>query len=281
MFICLDFKSGGNLRFTLNKLQSLPESACKYIIGDISRGINYLHLNHIVHRNLRPENILLDDNGRASLTGFNLATNFNEKDLLYEVAGTVAYMGDPHIKVSPEFQHLVKRLLQSHSPDRLGDAESGGFTGFKAHRWFDDYDWKITEAVNIKADYIPELATSNFFDAKIPVQEENLVDLISKRISRISISQRHAANAINFNQEFRDFNYEQMSQFDDRGKKWQVWMKKTVENPKNPKSISGVSLYSANGTEVGVTSEWSNSARASSVISNTASKDSNSLEEKL
>ena len=40
------------------------------IVSQVGQALAYAHEHHIVHGNIKPENILLDDNGQAVLTDF-------------------------------------------------------------------------------------------------------------------------------------------------------------------------------------------------------------------
>ncbi|CDZ97623.1 camp-dependent protein kinase [Phaffia rhodozyma] len=96
-FFVLDLMLGGDLRFHLDRLGSLPEEAVKFIVSEIVLALDYLHSIRIVHRDLKPDNLLLDERGHVHLTDFNIAVHFtpstapNAKRLM-GVAGSMAYM---------------------------------------------------------------------------------------------------------------------------------------------------------------------------------------------
>ncbi|RKP12162.1 kinase-like domain-containing protein [Piptocephalis cylindrospora] len=93
LFMVLDLMLGGDLRFHLDRRQNgLPEDVVKFYCAQVSIGLAHLHSKRVVHRDLKPDNILLDELGHAHLTDFNIAVQYNEKRPLTAVAGSMAYM---------------------------------------------------------------------------------------------------------------------------------------------------------------------------------------------
>jgi serine/threonine protein kinase len=58
-YVVSELVKGGELFKRLTKLKSFSESQAADIIHQIMLGLNYLHLESITHRDMKPENILL------------------------------------------------------------------------------------------------------------------------------------------------------------------------------------------------------------------------------
>ncbi|KAG0039386.1 hypothetical protein BGZ82_008486 [Podila clonocystis] len=92
MYMCMDLMMGGDLRFHTNR-KSFGEEVVRFWIAEMSSAINHLHSLGIVHRDIKPDNVLLDVNGHAHLTDFNIGCKLTEeKPFLTSQSGTVAYM---------------------------------------------------------------------------------------------------------------------------------------------------------------------------------------------
>ena len=63
--------------------------------------MDYLRSKNIVHRDVKPDNILLDEAGHAHLTDFNVAAyEAGKNNFLRNLAGTKPYMAPEIYKVS-------------------------------------------------------------------------------------------------------------------------------------------------------------------------------------
>ncbi|KAJ2058343.1 hypothetical protein GGI17_005119 [Coemansia sp. S146] len=92
MFMVMDLMIGGDLRFHMMR-RRFVEGVIKFWIAELACAIHYLHTSHnIVHRDIKPDNILMDHRGHVALTDFNIATRITNNTPHYSVAGTANYM---------------------------------------------------------------------------------------------------------------------------------------------------------------------------------------------
>jgi len=72
LYLVMDYVSGGELFFRLQKEKRFSESRTRFYGAEIASALGYLHVNNIIYRDLKPENILLDAEGHVMLTDFGL-----------------------------------------------------------------------------------------------------------------------------------------------------------------------------------------------------------------
>ncbi|VEU22962.1 DEKNAAC104263 [Brettanomyces naardenensis] len=77
--LILEFCSGGSLRTIIRNRGGLPELQVVQYTRQILEGLCYLHLNGIIHRDIKAANILLND-GTVKLADFGVSLNMNDDD---------------------------------------------------------------------------------------------------------------------------------------------------------------------------------------------------------
>ncbi|XP_028651157.1 serine/threonine-protein kinase 32C isoform X2 [Erpetoichthys calabaricus] len=92
MFMVVDLLLGGDLRYHLQQNVQFTEEAVKLYICEMTLALDYLQSQHIIHRDIKPDNILLDEKGHAHLTDFNIATIIKDGERATALAGTKPYM---------------------------------------------------------------------------------------------------------------------------------------------------------------------------------------------
>lgn len=80
----------------------VPESEARHIFKQIVSGIDYVHSQGICHRDIKLENILLDDKNRIKLIDFGFAITCSVKEKLNVFCGTPSYMA-PEIVSKKEY----------------------------------------------------------------------------------------------------------------------------------------------------------------------------------
>ena len=68
-YIVVDLMNGGDLRFHISR-KTFTEEAVRFWIAELGCALRYIHRQGIVHRDVKPDNILLDSDGHVHLADF-------------------------------------------------------------------------------------------------------------------------------------------------------------------------------------------------------------------
>lgn len=97
-YMVMPFLSGETLASKLkscrSKEETLSHEDIKNLIGDLAQALDYAHERGMVHRDVKPANIIFDENDRAILTDFGIARLAETSGLTQDgtIVGTPAYM---------------------------------------------------------------------------------------------------------------------------------------------------------------------------------------------
>ncbi|XP_052228733.1 serine/threonine-protein kinase 32A-like [Dreissena polymorpha] len=92
MFMVVDLLLGGDLRYHIQQDCAFNEQRIKLYIAEIALALDYLQSKQIIHRDIKPDNILLDEEGHVHITDFNIATVIRDGQLATSLSGTKPYM---------------------------------------------------------------------------------------------------------------------------------------------------------------------------------------------
>jgi serine/threonine-protein kinase len=92
-YFVMRLMTGGSLSDMISK-GKIPLEETARIVGKIAQGLTYAHRKHVIHRDLKPDNILFDDNGDPFISDFGVARLTESTGSLTGsgVIGTPAYM---------------------------------------------------------------------------------------------------------------------------------------------------------------------------------------------
>uniref|UniRef100_A0A146M0I2 NUAK family SNF1-like kinase 1 n=1 Tax=Lygus hesperus TaxID=30085 RepID=A0A146M0I2_LYGHE len=101
MVLVMEYAAGGELYDYLSKQKVLEESEARRIFRQIAMAVYYCHKHQICHRDLKLENILLDEQGNAKIADFGLSNVFDSNRLLSTFCGSPLYASPEIVKGIP------------------------------------------------------------------------------------------------------------------------------------------------------------------------------------
>ncbi|XP_076754279.1 nuak family kinase 1 [Xylocopa sonorina] len=101
MVLVMEYAAGGELYDYLSERKVLTEHEARRIFRQIATAVFYCHKHKICHRDLKLENILLDQVGNAKIADFGLSNVFDEQRLLNTFCGSPLYASPEIVRGTP------------------------------------------------------------------------------------------------------------------------------------------------------------------------------------
>ncbi len=115
VFIIMELIEGISLNVMIDDLKSIPPSLAAYYLYQICSGLSYAHHHGIIHRDINPTNIIVQQNDRLKVIDFGLACHYGTED--FNMGGA--------------FPYLAPELFDGEPADQRTDIYALGITAFE------------------------------------------------------------------------------------------------------------------------------------------------------
>eukprot|EP00357_Protocruzia_adherens_P002555 CAMPEP_0115016588 /NCGR_PEP_ID=MMETSP0216-20121206/27543_1 /TAXON_ID=223996 /ORGANISM="Protocruzia adherens, Strain Boccale" /LENGTH=535 /DNA_ID=CAMNT_0002387107 /DNA_START=45 /DNA_END=1652 /DNA_ORIENTATION=- len=92
LFFVMPYVRGGELFQHLKQIRRFPEDRARFYAAEICTAIGHLHEQSIIYRDLKPENVLLDQQGHVKLTDFGMSKQLSDDERTNSFCGTPEYL---------------------------------------------------------------------------------------------------------------------------------------------------------------------------------------------
>lgn len=190
LYMIMDYIPGGEVFTHLRRAGRFTNEVAKIYIAEVITAIEYMHSLNIIYRDLKPENLLLDQQGHIKLTDFGFAKKV--EDRTFTLCGT------------PEY--LAPEIIQNKGHGKAVDWWAIGILLFEMLAgyppFFDDHPFGIYEKI-----LACKIVFPNHFDS-------NAKDLIKKllnldRTRRLGVL-KEGADEVKKQKYFKGLNWEKL-----------------------------------------------------------------------
>ena len=98
IFMILEYMAGGSVKSAIPRDQGMRYTALVSAIHQILSAVDFCHSMNIAHRDIKPDNVLFDNNGRCVLSDFGLSCIMNSQQKSTDFSGSLPYKAPEILK---------------------------------------------------------------------------------------------------------------------------------------------------------------------------------------
>jgi eukaryotic-like serine/threonine-protein kinase len=162
VFTVMPYLEGGSFADLIQKNRCVDPARAVTIVSQVACALDYAHRHGVIHRDVKPDNVLFDEDGNAVLTDFGIATaRFHAR-----LTATGRAMGTPHY-MSPE--QAMGKLVDGRS-----DIYAVGILLYEALVGFPPFDGVDSFSVSYKQVH-EEPVAPNVVSSRVPLELSTIV----------------------------------------------------------------------------------------------------------
>nr|MCU0622856.1 serine/threonine protein kinase [Gemmatimonadaceae bacterium] len=176
VYFVMKYIDGRTLETILAMQGALPTALAQSVVAQVAAGLAYAHRRGVVHRDVKPANILIDEHGFAVVTDFGIA----KVDDARRLTGTGSILGTPHYMAPEQF-----------AGQNVGPASDQYALGAVAYEC-------LVGAPPFTGETIAEVMKGHLFDEPVPVRTRRadcpaaIADVVMRMLAK-SPAQRFAS----------------------------------------------------------------------------------------
>jgi hypothetical protein len=179
IYFVMKFLRGKPLSALLAARGALPPQEIRQVLGQMGRALAYAHRSGIVHRDIKPDNIMFDEHGQALVTDFGIAKAATGGKL----TGTGMAIGTPHY-MSPE-------QARAQSLDGRSDIYSLGVVAYQCLTGVVPFDGEDSFSIGYKH-IMEELPTPTLET----LEQRELFEIVKKMMAKLPAERFQTADEV-------------------------------------------------------------------------------------
>lgn len=164
VIIVMEYLPNGSIQKQIERRFISVKESCQ-IIGDSLLGLEHAHNQNVLHRDIKPGNILFDDNGAAKLSDFGFAINYHAEN-----SDVLGYM-----------PHQPLEVIEGSAMDKLSDIYATGVTFYRMINNANDLIFNFASREEWKRAVKKDLFPPRIFCKHIP---EKVIKVLLKSIHK-------------------------------------------------------------------------------------------------